>query len=391
MKMSLSLCFFTNPIAGLGGPLGLKGSDGIDIDLAKANIQSSPSINKAKRFLHKLWNLGVLDKIHIYIAPKYMGWDIVKGVGYHKKFTVIDLETGFIDGYISTAAHTYEFIDKALDIECSIIAFVGGDGTARNILEVYLKNPYRRKIPVIGIPAGVKVYSGVFALSPEAASLIIMHKLYGKASVDFREVIDVDEELLRKGKLVYKVYGELPTIIYKALIQEAKDFRYMGDVDDIARYFTEEYYDPNRDILYIFGPGRTLYNLAYKLGVKKSLFGFDAVYLGRIVGYDLSSKDLVNVLNMYRDIKRFLILTPIAGSRFIIGRATGQLTAEVLRFFSRNDIIIIAPEWKIGGEVLYIDSGDPETDRRFEGYYRVLTGYREEKILKIICTGCINA
>ncbi len=394
--MCVRVCFFINPVAGMGGPLGLKGSDNLEISYIKEHIARSPSIGKAKRFIDALIRFNISsnnrNRICIYTAPSLMGYEILNkipnlddaGLELH----VLDLDIPLIDGVISIPQHTREFIRKMQVAKCSVLVFVGGDGTARDVLDSYRECSL--SIPVIGVPAGVKVYSGIFALSPEAAALLLFGYLDRKAETILREVVDVDEKYINQGSLRYRIYGELPTLYMKPLLQDAKSFTYEGSYRDIARYFAEEFYDPKNNVLYVFGPGRTINEIARYIGIEKSIFGFDVVLGGNVVGRDVSSFKLIKLIEELNYEKKYLVLTPIAGTNFIIGRATGQLTPEVLGYFQKNEIVIVSPEWKVKQGILYVDSGDPIIDRRFEGYYRVLVGYREEKIVKVISVSSIT-
>ncbi|PWV36618.1 MAG: hypothetical protein DJ555_06385, partial [Desulfurococcaceae archaeon] len=189
----LKLCFLVNPVAGLGGPLGLKGSDSIDPGEVARRLGAGmvlPSISRASRFLSELLSLG-FDGLTI--SPEgIMGGDLLLSIGY-RYIELVKLEKPYIDG-ISTREHTIEFVRNAAKLGCEVLVFVGGDGTAR---DVYHAMPLGSPFPVLGVPAGVKVYSGVFATGPESAAYLI--KLYseGLARIEYRPVIDADEDMMR--------------------------------------------------------------------------------------------------------------------------------------------------------------------------------------------------
>jgi len=192
--------------------------------------------------LEELLRLGFEGSI---VAPAgLMGGDLLKTVGYSRS-EIVELRKPFIGG-ISTREHTVEFVMGARRYGCDLIVFVGGDGTARDI---YLSVDSSYDIPVLGIPAGVKVYSGVFALGAEGGAHLVILYRDGYARVEMRPIIDANEEDLRRGVLNIKKYGELPTIVAKNLIQGSKEPGYEYDVEGIARYISEMM---KRDRLYIF-------------------------------------------------------------------------------------------------------------------------------------------
>jgi predicted polyphosphate/ATP-dependent NAD kinase len=324
------------------------------------------------RFLEELLRLGFEDSI---ITPAgLMGGDLLKTVGYSRS-EVVELRKPYIGG-ISTREHTVEFVMGARRYGCDLIVFVGGDGTARDI---YLSVGSSYDIPVLGIPAGVKVYSGVFSLGAESGAHLAILYRDGYAKVEMRPIIDANEEDLRRGVLNIKKYGELPTIVAKNLIQGSKEPGYEYDVEGIARYISEII---ERDRLYILGPGRTIYEIAKILGIDKTPFGVDAIYNGKTIGRDLNSESLEKLVEIYG--KLSIILSPIGGTGFLLGRGNQQITPKVIKAAGRKNIIIVmTPEKASRINILFVDTGDKDLDQGLEGYYRVITGYREEKIIAV--------
>jgi len=310
-----------------------------------------------------------------------MGGDLLESIGYSRAL-LVDLRTPYVGG-MSGRVHTIEFASRSRELGCMLIAFVGGDGTARDVFEAV--GP-AGDIPVLGIPAGVKVYSGVFAVSPEAAAHTAVLFLEGGAGVETRAVIDADEDALRRGVLSLKRYGDLPTVVVGSLVQASKEAGFEYDVEGIARYIGELM---ERGKLYILGPGRTIYEVARTLGIEKTLFGVDAIYNMELVGRDLDARGVEEMISRYG--RPYIVLTPIGGTGFLLGRGNQQITPKALRAAGREGIVIVmTPEKASKLATLLVDTGDKELDKELEGYYRAITGYKEEKIVAVRASWSIN-
>ncbi len=366
--------FLVNPIAGMGGAVGLKGTDGNAYfeALRRGAKPVSPTI--ARRFLTALASLcrNLVDG-KLLVAPGVMGEDYVKqlGIGYEV--------VGISIGSPTTAEDTRKCVKEMLGLGVELVVFVGGDGTARDVVSVVGDS-----VPVLGVPSGVKMYSGVFAVSPEAAASIVCSFLRGEARVCEAEVADIDEEAFRRDVLSVRLYGVAKTVCVENLLTPSKEVS-AGEEEAkkaIARYFVEQMYDPNK--LLILGPGSTVKAIAEELGVEKTLLGFDAVLNGRLVARDLWGGEFKRLVEAYRD-RKMLVLTPIGGQGFLIGRGNKQLTPDILRLFDKGEILIVSTPRKISKlRYLIIDTGDELLDERLSGYYRVLTGYGEFTVIKVV-------
>ncbi|MGC9009177.1 MAG: ATP-NAD kinase family protein [Sulfolobales archaeon] len=381
-RNSLKICFFINPVAGLGGEAGLKGSDYIDISKVLQEGYRLVSYEKAERFFKAL-DIEYSHNIELIVPQDPMGCSVASK--YRTKFKSVyceNLETPLVN-QLTTRAHTMEFIRKYIH-KCDLLIFVGGDGTARDVLETLSSIEAENKI-ILGIPAGVKVYSGVFARSPETASRILSYYMNHVMEPVKRPVIDADENELRKGSLVIRNYGELTTLYIEELIQETKssystykDFDYEG----VARYL-DEIFSERIDRLFIVGPGSTLKKVFEYLYIDKTPYGVDAIYMRKLIGKDLSRKDIDELIRKYEKIN--IILTPIPGTRFLIGRGNQQISADVYRRIDKKDLIVITSLSKLSGKnTVYIDTGDPEVDNKLSGYIRAIVGYREEILIKLV-------
>ncbi|MEA1981234.1 MAG: ATP-NAD kinase family protein [candidate division Zixibacteria bacterium] len=354
-----------NPIAGMGGSVGLKGTDG---GIYKKAIELGAKPTTPQRIEETLSLIKRKD-LYFLVAPGKMGEDYMKKFDFkYEVVSKIDKETNADD--------TKKIIKEMLENGIELLIFVGGDGTARDVYDVL-----GLTIPVVGIPSGVKMFSPVFALSTFAAAEIINNE--SKQLIE-KEVLDIDEEAFRENKIAAKLYGYLKVPKNIALLQGKKEPSNISKPEenikeDIAHYLIENL---EKETLYILGPGTTLKTIADKMGVEKILLGIDAVFNGQLVGTDLNEKGLLGLIKKYNKIK--IIVTPIGGNGFIFGRASKQFTPEVLKLIGEENVIVVATEDKISRlECLRVDTGDAETDNNFKGHVKVITGYKTETIIKI--------
>jgi predicted polyphosphate/ATP-dependent NAD kinase len=359
--------FIVNPLAGIGGRLGFKGSDGAYAIRALAMGAPLVSPGRARSFLEAL-PVGV----RIVTPPGLMGFDHVRGTRHEPYTTVINCVSPRV--WPTTAFDTRRCSKAMVDQGVRLLVFVGGDGTARDVLD-----SVDERIPALGVPAGVKVYSSVFAVNPRAAALVIVRFLEGRAGVARREVLDVDEDEFRGGRLKVKLYGYLLVPVDELIVEGGKTAFTAGEDEELEAIagYVVEIMEP--DTLYILGPGRTVEWIARKLGVEKTPLGVDAVYNGRLVGRDLDERGLLELLERYPRAK--IVVSPIGGQGFILGRGNQQISPQVIRRVGPGNIIVVATRSKLQTfKTLKVDTGDEELDRALSGYIRVIVGYNREVV-----------
>ncbi|MEA3452021.1 MAG: ATP-NAD kinase family protein [Bacteroidota bacterium] len=306
-----------NPIAGMGGRVGLKGTDGTVYE--KALKLGAKPITPQR--IEDTLTLIKKENLYFMVAPGIMGGDYLKKFNF--KYEIVS-EIGKETNADDTKRIIREMVKEGIEL----LVFVGGDGTARDVYDVI-----RLTLPVVGIPSGVKMFSPVFALSTSAAAEII-----NKESDQFveKEVLDIDEKAFREGKLGAKLYGYLKVPKNPNLLQNKKEASNISkpekiSKEEIAQYIFEKV---ESNFLYILGPGTTLKTITDKIGEGKTLLGIDAVFNGELVGTDLNEKGLVQLIKKYDNIQ--IIVTPIGGNGFIFGRASKQFTPKVLKLIEKK-------------------------------------------------------
>lgn len=358
-----------NPIAGMGGRVGLKGTDGTNI-LDKAiklgAFQEAPG--KALRALEKL--LPIKEELIIITCSGDMGENQVKKLGFTYKvvYTNKNINTNRED--------TKEGIKKINEKEVDLILFVGGDGTARDIYE-----SIGNKEVVLGIPAGVKIYSPVYGNTPEKAgelALLYLNKK-NKNTIE-EEVVDIDENSYRNNIFRTKLCGYLRIPVNKRFMQNKKAPTPLSD-ETIQKSIALDIVDNmEKDTYYIIGPGTTTKAIMKSLNLPYSLLGVDILINKEVVGLDLSEKQILTYISG-RSSK--LIITPTGGQGYLLGRGNQQISYKVITQIGKENIIIIATSNKIielRGNPLLVYTGDKKTDKVLEGYYRVKVGYGMEKM-----------
>src|SRR5256885_6827381 len=185
--------FVVNPIAGLGGRVGLKGTDGVAEQALAAGAKPTAP-DRARAFAEAFVGVTKDDldlTFHWVTAAGDMGAGPLKLAGVHPD----RIEVVHIPGQPSTSEDTRIVVEESIASEVELILFCGGDGTARDVAAAA-----KDRVPIVGIPAGVKMHSGLFAISPRAAADLLVAFLRGDLRVGTAEILDLDEEAYRKGE-----------------------------------------------------------------------------------------------------------------------------------------------------------------------------------------------
>lgn len=355
-----------NPIAGMGGRVGLKGTDGEEV-LAKALALGARPVSpsRAVDFLREL----LRRRVPRLLTPAgQMGEEEAKEAGMQPEVI------GRIYGRTS-AEDTKRAAREMVKLGVDLIVFVGGDGTARDVLDVVGSS-----LPVLGVPSGVKNHSAVFASSPSAAAELVDRFLGGELPVEEAEVLDVDEEAYRSGELRVKLYGYLRVPYEPVLMPGCKEVSAEEKSEQqaaIAKY-VKELMQPG--VSYILGPGTTTAAVASELGVEKTLLGVDIVREGELVAKDVNEEGLLREAGPC-----VIIVSPIGGQGFILGRGNQQISPRVVRKAGIENLWIVATPKKLQETpVLRVDTTDAELDEQLRGYRRVITGYRQWRVCKVL-------
>jgi predicted polyphosphate/ATP-dependent NAD kinase len=351
--------FLINPIAGMGGAVGLKGTDG----LAAAALARGAKPQAAVRARACLHLLSQEPGLLFFTAGGKMGEDLLLqcGLQYTAAYVASE-ESSSQDTKLACRA----FLKNGVDL----ILFCGGDGTARDVASVV------GVLPILGIPAGVKMQSGVFAISPQAAAQLALGFVRGELLARDTEIVDVDEELYRSGELQTRLYAVARTPYKPTLVQERKRIYSSSSEeefkDQIALFASEFMRDGSA---YILGAGTTTARIAELLGVEKTLLGVDVIQDGRLQQKDASERDLLALLDREKSVK--VIVSPIGAQGFILGRGSQQISAAVLRRVGEENLIIVSTPHKLAElPRLLVDTGDLQMDRILAGKRMVVTGYR---------------
>ncbi len=367
------LGFIINPIAGIGGRYGFKGSD--DPELVRLALKKGGklvSLERAERALKVLCN--VRQAVSLVCPPGIMGATLAERYGF--KIKLLPLKISERTTFQDTVKAARLMVEEGVPL----ILYAGGDGTTVDIISVV-----DREVPILGIPAGVKIWSGTFADTPESAGEIAIRFLWGELPLTEAEVIDVNEDAFRRGELKVELKGYALTPYEPILLQGSKmlssEAQYERDAQlSIAKYI-KEIIEP--DTIYIIGPGSTCKVIADVLGIKKTPLGVDLFKNGKMIAKDVGEEEILRTLSSEKKAK--IIVSPIGRQGFILGRGNQQISSEVIKKVGLNNIIIVATPHKLSSlTFLRVDTGDPELDAKLKGrYVKIITGYHEKTIKKI--------
>nr|MDO8132695.1 ATP-NAD kinase family protein [Candidatus Njordarchaeum guaymaensis] len=397
----MKLGFLVNPVAGMGGRVGLKGTDEVVKEAVKRGAKPLSPL-RAVEFLEAL-KRSFERKIRfpdVVTCKGAMGEDELKAAGlkahgvlpipatgpraegYHPS----DITASF---YASSAQDTKKAVADFADQKVDLIVFVGGDGTARDVLGVLKKSESAFLPPALGVPSGVKMYSGVFALNPVNAAEIVALYSDGKAEVSDLEVMDVDEEAFRSDRLSVRLYGYMKCLYVPMMSQTSKELS-PDAVDEkenqkaLAKTIIE---DMDSNALYILGPGTTVKCLVDMLGAKKTTLGVDLYHKGQTIALDVDEETILKEIRKHGGRRRtWIVVSPIGRQGIIFGRGNQQISPKVIREVGKDHIIAMATKTKvrdIDGGYLKVDTGDKDVDRLLNGYLKVITDYREWRMLQV--------
>jgi predicted polyphosphate/ATP-dependent NAD kinase len=352
----------------MGGRVGLKGSDGTDT-LRRARELGAVKTSPVEALKH----LKPVQNLMIITYPGEMGEDEVRVAGLNP--TVI----GAITSGETSSADTKRAALEIATLGADLLLFAGGDGTARDIYEAV-----DGQLPVLGIPTGVKIHSGVYAVSPASAGELAARFLRGEVTaVREAEVMDIDEAAFRGNRLSAQLYGLMIVPVEPALLQGSKENSVNVEEENLKAIALDIADGMEPETLYIMGPGGTIAAVTEHLGVDKTLLGVDVLENGKLIGRDVNEATLLDLL---RGRKAKIVVTVIGGQGFIFGRGNQQISAIVIRAVGKENLVVVATPEKLAtlhGRPLLVDTGDLKLDSELSGYIRVITDYGRRVVYRV--------
>ena len=372
-RTSPLLGFIVNPVAGMGGSVGLKGTDGEAI-VHEAMRRGARPIAGERAAIAISRLTASLPLVNVLTVAGPMGEQVARETGIEPG--VLHIPRVASSTSIDTRLAAKTMADQGVDL----ILFAGGDGTARDIL-----GAIDNQVPMLGVPAGVKMHSAVFGTTPANAGHLAALFLARSPRARLRdaEVMDLDEDAIRAGRVSAQLYGHARSPFERRLIQNAKAGSVPGEnetLDAVARQVAEGMRDGR---IYILGPGTTTRRLADALGIPSTLLGVDAVLNRKAIGLDLDEQALLRIIEGHR---AEIIVSVLGGQGSLFGRGNQQISAEVIRKVGRDNITVMSTVEKLinlPAGALQVDTGDPEIDATLTGHLSVITGPHRTMLVKV--------
>lgn len=374
--MCTKIGFIVNPISGMGGRVGLKGTDGVFEKALQLGAKKISPIKAKSMLNHYMSKYSKNDKIKWLTCSKEMGENELKKTGI-KNIEIVYIFKKENTNLLDTKKACKIMMENKVDL----ILFCGGDGTARDIYKII-----DNKIPILGIPSGVKMHSGVFGINTDATAKMLHEFVNHRLVIGDVEILDVDEDLYRKGEWKIRFFGTAKGIVEPTFVQVGKTVYESISDEDIKNELSEHIEDEiekYNDYLFLFGPGGTIDYISRNLGYHNSILGIDAIYNKELVGKDLNEKKILDLLKKYKRVK--LVLSPIGAQGFILGRGNLQLSPKIIKKIGIDNIIVIStPSKLISTPIIRVDTGDENLDDTFkkEEFIMVVIGYRLSRVVK---------
>jgi predicted polyphosphate/ATP-dependent NAD kinase len=367
-----------NPIAGMGGRVGLKGTDGV-VDEAIKRGATPIAPGRAQEFLQTLDSLHIdPSRLQLMVCPKQMGSDHTQSIGLQSTVAEVSVTDK------TDSDDTKNCVLALYKAGVRLLVFVGGDGTARDILDAITENKLEDLL-VIGVPSGVKMYSGIFVVNPGDAAEVVKLVIDGGAGEAEFEIMDADEQAFREDRFIIKLYGYMKGPSVPARFQGAKQaspetINEHEAQEAIAKYIIEQMIP---DGTYILGPGTTVKMVTDLLDVKKTTLGVD-IYHNKTMENDVNEARIIEIVEDFR--KTWIVVSPIGHQGMLFGRGNQQISPGVIERVGKEHIFVISTPSKlkgIDGETLKVDTGDPSVDELLRGYIRVITDYNEIRLMRV--------
>lgn len=354
-----------NPVAGLGGPGAYKGSDSNWQDaLAEGYPPTAPG--RAARFVKECG-----ADLHWVTAPGAMGGDAAPGA------ELVLAGEAFTVGATSRD-DTVRVAKAVVDAKVDLLCFLGGDGTAADVARAV-----GNKQPCLGVPAGVKITSAVFAHDVEEAAWLVQRLLPGFETI-LRDVTDLDEVAYRTGHVDIELKGNLRVPMSPAIQSGKVATSTDTPLAPLIEQVLQEW-DP--DALHLVGAGSVCQAVKDQFWGKETLLGVDAIQGSRIVANDLDDRTITDLVDkqLAAGGKVRIVLSTIGGQGMLLGRGTQMFTPAVLRKVGWESLRVVAPPEKLLGlRALHVDTGDPEFDATAPRHMRIVTGWNETRMMRLV-------
>ena len=355
-----------NPVAGMGGSVGLKGTDHMVEEAIRRGAKPRAN-DRVRQALKEL--LEIKNELEIVTCPGDMGEDTAKSMGFRTTVLHTGGRRSLKDLFDSSRTDTIVLSKAMEEAGVDLLLFAGGDGTARDIYE-----GVGTELPALGIPAGVKIHSPVYAKNPQSAGDLAKLWLTGKVTKTAeQEVLDIDEELYRQEIINTRLYGYLSVPLEHVFTQNRKAPTPLSETASIESIAHEIVEHMEEDTYYLIGAGTTTRGVMQMLGLKNTLIGVDLIRNKELVANDIYGD---KILDFIKGKKTKLIVTVTGGQGFLFGRGNQQITPEVIREIGKENIIILATKAKIAEfhhQPFLVDTPDEELNKELCGYYRVIT------------------
>jgi predicted polyphosphate/ATP-dependent NAD kinase len=352
--------FVVNPIAGMGGRVGLKGTDG-KVEEARELGAEQRAPERAREALSRLADLAPDARVLTWGEP--MGAGAARDAGVDHEVLGHPEDPG-----ATSADDTRAAVAAFLDHDVDLVLFVGGDGTAVDVLETLQDRG--ADVPMLGVPAGVKVYSSVFAVTPREAGRVAA----GFERTGEREVNDIDEEAYREHGEVRSELQGIATVPVADAVQSGKQLS-GGSVESLAAGVAEDVED---GVTYVFGPGSTVGAVERELGFEGSPLGVDVYRDGEVPVRDASEGEILDHLGE----DNVVVVSPIGGQGFVFGRGNHQISPAVI---ARSDVEVVAAREKLDDVgVLRVDIDDEDVAESLRGWRKVRVGRFERRMMKVV-------